>query len=286
MDNKEIKLTKEQLVAKEKMLSKLKSEIERLKYELEHPKLTNFKRATIRGSKMSLQIAKMLAPYILTAGITFGIFSALDLTPFVIDDSKKYLRTKKELDNQGNIHIEEQYENFDEMKNMITYASAWKKDNDDFYSRTVETYVINENYIINGTSEEVIAKLLTKSNSASLTDIFGAPISQKNEKRNDLTIDELTNKEYIQATIYSKSDDDVIVIKETINDNLGWTLAWFLATYVVELVPHYFINRFTSPYNLGDYYERIYDEYPNVYVDGLRKRLVIKQSNYDRLTRE
>ena len=83
-------LNQNQIKKKRKMLLEIEKEIGQLEFNINHPKIANLKINTLRKLKTLLCTGQLIAPYILTAGITFGGFSYNGATPFIIDDQKKY----------------------------------------------------------------------------------------------------------------------------------------------------------------------------------------------------
>ena len=93
-----------------------------------------------------MRTGQLVAPYILTAAITFGGFAIAGKTPFIKDDIKKKKETKKELDNFGNIKYEQSYDGFHESNNTISYVSNWTKQENGSYSREIKTYAQYSNH--------------------------------------------------------------------------------------------------------------------------------------------
>ena len=136
---KEQRLAERQRLEKKKMLLQMEKEIQQLEFDIHHSKTANLKVHALRGLKISLRAGQLIAPYVLTAAITFGGFAALGGMPFIKDDLKKKLEMKKELDSFGNIRYEQQYDSFDSSKGTISYVGKWNKQNDGFYSREIKT---------------------------------------------------------------------------------------------------------------------------------------------------
>lgn len=271
------RLEEKRRLERNKMLLQMQNEIKQLEFEIKHAKAENFKINMLKGLKISLRFGQLIAPFAVTAGITFGAFAAMGGTPFILDDQKKYLETKKEMDSLGNIRYEQQYEEFNSTAATISYVSKWEKASDGFYSRDVKTYNINE------ITEDIITKVINDVDILSLDEMFGKPKSSV-ETKNNLTDEELETKPHLQAVMYSKSDDDFIVVKESILANVSITVLWILITIIVEVLPLYYRDEISS----FDYYhsiKRIKEKYPQVNVEELKKKMQIKMNNYNRLTR-
>lgn len=261
-----------------KLLLQLEKEISKLEYEINHSKISNLKIHMLRALKKSLCTGRLIAPYVLTAYISFQAFSTLGITPFVEDEVTKRLEVKKEIDNLGNISYEEQYGKFDNPIGTISYVGKWNKKVDGFYEREVKTYAT-------GNIEEIIVtKLINDEDITSLDEILGDAISSKKQTRNNLTKEEIEKEPYLQAVIYSEIDDDYIVVKETIEQNMGWTILWFLLTTLIEFFPVYLQQEIVS-FDYGQSIQNINKKYPLIEKETLMKKLEIKRDNYNRLTR-
>lgn len=264
----------------QKLLHELKKEIEKLEKDIKNIRLINLKIEAIKNLKITLRFIQRIAPYIITASLTAGGFKLLGAgLPFYRDNFRNYLRTMTEVDNLGNVRYEQQYNDFETADNTLYYCSKWHDNEDGFYSRNIEMYKIKE------LTEEDLINILTKEN-LELSDILGEPISKKIETKNNILEEELEEKDYLQAVIYSKSDNDYIVCKETIKDNILMTLLYISATALFECFPFAIRDGGLSKFNYKMFVEDIKDNYPSVDVQELTKILEIKRSNYDRLIRK
>ena len=275
---KEQRLAERQRLEKKKMLLQMEKEIQQLEFDIHHSKTANLKVHALRGLKISLRAGQLIAPYVLTAAITFGGFAALGGMPFIKDDQKKKLEMKKELDSFGNIRYEQQYDSFDSSKGTISYVGKWNKQDDGFYSREIKTYA-TENI-----EEDIITKIVNDVDITSLEDVFGAPVSSKLQTQNNLTDEEIQTQPYLEAVMYSKFDDDFIIVKESTSDNIGESILWFVLTLLAELIP-LFIRLEVSSFDFEYWVDRIKEKHPLVDTKELTKKLEIKMNNYNRLTR-
>lgn len=273
---KQKRLTEKQRLEKKKMLLEMQKEINRLENEIKHFKRENAKIYVLRKLKIVLRTVQLIAPFVVTVGITIGGFSLLRVTPFYRDKHKQKLEMMKELDSLGNIRYEQQYEEYENSKSVISYYSKWNFVEDNLYSRDIETYAIGD------ITEEQILKLMND-DVESLHEILGEPISKKKETKNNLTEEELQSDPFLQAMIYSKFDDDFIMVKESLSDNIGLTFLWIIVAVVAQIIP--ILWRGSSNFDYIYCIEKIKENHPIIDVDELTKKLEIKKSNYDRLTR-
>lgn len=85
----------DQSFKKEQLLFEKKKEIEELKKEIRILISQNRKKKLIRKLKISAKIGMIATPYILSAGISFQLFSVCGNTPFLIDKQKVYFKTEE-----------------------------------------------------------------------------------------------------------------------------------------------------------------------------------------------
>jgi len=270
-------LAEKERLKKKKMLLEMQKDINKLENEIKYSKIGNAKIYALRGLKIVLRTLQLIAPFAVTAGITIGGFAAFGGTPFYRDKHKQKLEMMKELDSLGNIRYEQQYEEYENSKSVISYFSKWNFVEDNLYSRDIETYAIGD------LTEEQILKLIND-DVESLHEVLGEPISKKTETKNNLSEEDLQSEPFLQAMIYSKFDDDFIMVKESSGDNIGITLVWALVTALAEIIPVLWREE-SSDFDYRYCIKKIKEKHPTIDVEELTKKLEIKKSNYDRLTR-
>lgn len=269
-----------------KMLLQMKKEIESLESKIMHSSLTNAKIGTIRNLKIGARALQLVAPYALTAGIIAGGFILLGNTPFYNGDEwKVYSSVMTEIDNNGNVRFEQQYDNFeddegnilDSSDNVLYYYSKWQKNGVGLYLRTVQTYSLeNKSY------EEVL-KLFEKED-LKLEDVLGEPDSNIKETKNNLTEKELQAGPFIKAVVYREDTKDYIMQRETVGENIESSVLYIILTLICELAPLYFRHEHSS-FDFLDCIEVIKREHQSLDIETMRKKLELKRENYDRMTR-
>lgn len=269
-----------------KMLLQMKKEIESLESEIKHSSLVNARIGAIRNLKISARALQKVAPYVLTAGIVAGGFTLLGNIPFYGGDEwNVYSNVMTEFDNTGNIRKEQQYDTFkddsdntlDNSDSMLYYYSKWQKDGDGSYSRTVQTYSIKKK-----TYEDII-KLFEQEN-LKLEDVLGEPSSNIKETRNNLADEELEEESFIKAVIYNEDENDYIIHKETVGENVLISILYVLVTALAELAPLYFRSEISS-FDFSDCVDEIKRKHQPLDVETLTKKLELKRDNYNRITR-
>ena len=113
-----------------------KQELEDLDNNIKKSSRTNVKVIALRSLKIGARFLQLLAPYVVSAGLIFGLFTLLRITPFVIDkDRKAYASVMTEYDNVGNFREERDYHYIGEYQDMIYIYNKWEPKED--YTKTV-----------------------------------------------------------------------------------------------------------------------------------------------------
>ena len=262
---------------KKKLLLQMKKEVKSLEKQIKYPRLTNFKISSVKNLKISARALQLVAPYVLTAGIVAGGFVLSGNIPFYRDKKEIHSSIMTEFDNLGNIRYEQQYDDFENSSNVLQSYSQWQLQEDGLYSRIVKTYNVN-----NKTYEELI-ELFNKEN-LSLENLFGEAISTIKETKNNLSEDEINEKEFLQAVIYSEDEQDYIIRKETVGDNILFSVLYVALTALVETIPLDFRKKFSS-FDFGECVENIKDKYKPTDIQELTRKLEIRRDNYNRMMR-
>ena len=262
---------------KEQLLIDLRKDIEKLKKQIKYRKAYDLKNSIIRKTLINNCRLRYMVPYILTASVVAGGFKFLGFGyPFYKDTNEEYLCTKKEIDNFGNVRYDEQYGEFDNMTNIINYYTKWQEDNG-IYSRTVLSYNLGK------LSLEQINEIIDKE-MIGVEDILGFPISGFIETKDNLTQEEIKSDEYIEAIIYNVDKNDYILVKESVDDNVSMSVLYFFVTLFSMYIPGYYREKISN-FNYFDKVSDIEEEYKNIDIESLIKRLEIKEKNYNRLVR-
>lgn len=263
----------------------MKREIDSLEFEIKHSSLVNAKIKAIKNLKITARALQLVTPYTITAGIVAGGFTLLGDIPFYPDDEWKiYSNVMTEFDNAGNIRTEQQYDSFevngnivDDSDSMLYYYSKWEKSDAGFYSRTVQSYPIKRKDI------EDIMELFEKEN-LRLEDILGEPSSTIKETKNNLTEDEIQGESIIKAVIYKKDENDYIIHKETVGENISLSALYLLLTVFAELAPFWFRNDFSS-FDFQECVDEIRRKHQPLDIDTVTKKLELKRDNYNKMMR-
>ncbi len=274
----------EQINKRKETLFQLKKNIEDLEYKIKHSKHINVKNRAMRDLNITAKTAQLVAPYLVTAGIIAGGFSSLlgDIPFYPNDEWKVYAQVTTEIDNNGNFKTERLYNdcNYNNYSTLY-YYSAWKKDENGLYSRSVQTYSINNN------SPEKIIELIKKED-LNFEDIFGQPCSNITETKNNLTEDEFQEKPYIKAVLYNKDKNDYIIHQETVEENIflsfGYLVLVFTAGYIIY---NFKKDHIENP--IEEHYLSFIDNFKRTYgpldIEDLTQKLELKKNEYNKLTK-
>lgn len=270
-------LSKDLIIKKQKMIKNLNKKIKSDERKIEFYSIYSAQINCLRRLKILIKIEQLIIPYVLAAGITTGIFSSFGRIPFYRDNYKQSLETMKKIDSLGNTKYEEQYEGYDNAVNMIFYYSKWIKESDGLFYRNVYTYNVKN------MSEKKIVDIVN-GKFDNIDDILGKPININKEIKEDITEEELNSNGLIEGIIYSKSKDNFILVKETVNSNVFTTLLCVLCVMILE----YFIDGVRMYFNI-DYKKMIKDindkNQPKD-INELIKIMEINKNNYERLMRK
>ena len=190
-----------------------------------------------------------------------------------------------EFDNVGNMREEQKYGKFKDGKgnslnssdNVLYYYSKWEKGTGGLYSRTVKTYSVEKK------SYEDIMELFKKED-LRLEDVLGEPSSNIKETKNNLTEDEIQEESIIKAVIYKEDEDDYIMRKETVGENIGLSVLYLLVTFLAEFVPLFFRSECSS-FDFSGCVDEIKRKHQPLDIDTITKKLELKRDNYNRMMR-
>ena len=279
MENEILEIDMSSMESKrQELLFNLEEEITSLEEEIEKTKKENKRNSRIRNFKISLRLLQGIAPYVLVATTLVGGFKMLGLgLPFYKDKVKDDINVKKTFDSFGNVSYVKTYDEFSNSTNMLFYYSNWKKNDDNSYSRDIEVYDLKK------ITEEDIIKIITK-NDIDLKGVLWEPISTQKEFRDNISLDELEQREYLEAIIYYEDKNEYIVMKEDGPENLAFSFCYIALTFICSIGIKGF-RKVVTHFYLTDCIYKIKKKYPLAETSGVKKLLEIKRSNYERLKR-
>ncbi len=248
--------------------------IKDLEEKLASAKYINIKRKALLELYKGLVNSKRVLPYILVSGITFSAFSLFYSIPFVKDTRKQNLWYKKEIDSNGNISVEEQYERLNN-QSEISYISNWQEVPGGYYERKITTYGVK------ALNEEEIERFVME-NDVSLNKVLGEPILSKIERKNNVPEEELNKDGYIRAIIYNENLEEYAYIEETTKTNNESTLLWVFLNAILN-GGCYIYSDFKGKDKRREQINKLEDKYAPLDVENLTRRLEIRKETYNRL---
>ena len=239
------------------------NDIKEIEYQINNKDKINKKRKIIKNLKIGSKICTATAPYVLTTGIITGIFSWGYSSYSTLFQDEEYIHPtqKTEFDSKENITYEDP--TYINQPIHVYCYSKWQKDEKDLYSRNVKIFTLNNNSIdriIQLLENDVINQNLKLED---VEDILGSPISEKTEKKNNLTEEEINEQPFIKSIIYDYNKDELIYYKKTIEtiekDIVPILLYITLVTFGISVTAH--IRGDILRYNIHDDIEKIKDDY-------------------------
>lgn len=268
-------LNEKQTKRKEEIENNLLQDVTDYKENIEE-----LKKSMDRKRKLiSLKIAKVIMPYIITTFVTFGTFSLLKITPFHTDNIKKYLYYTKEFDSLGNIKVESLYSDYEKVENKLLWFSKWEKQDDNTYKRTIKEYDTGK------LTSYDIEELVNKYPNGDYEKIFDKISKTKIETSSSVSPEELKSGEYIKGIISGKDKGDYIIEEEHVErEHLTTILYIALLLCALGLCDFYYASK-REYRTIKQEIEKIVresnnDEVLNAKMNDLQRKLKLKEDLY------
>ena len=194
------------------------------KIEQLESKLNSLNKKNKRQGNKAIKIIEVTIPYVVTAALSYKVFSSLNMTPFAKDNITKNAKVMKELDTEGNTSYYEQYEDFDKTA-TISRVGKWHMGKDGNFERQIKIYDAKK---IDEFKEDITIEKLNRIGIDSLEYIFGEPIIERTERKNKLTLEEQNAAPYLKATVYYEDKDKNITTKESTSNNVVQTACFVI----------------------------------------------------------
>lgn len=260
----------------------LKEDIDKLEERINLVNKEN-RRVSIRRNMLKTgYILKYSLPFILTTGLTFGIFSLFGRKPFVKDSYDATAEIRTEIDNFGIEKEEKEYKRKHNFEGYLSYTSEWKRNDKGTYYREIKKYITTD------IEENVIRKIVKDENIESLDDILGTPSVYKVEKKNILTEKDKEKVTYLEAIIYNIDENDFITITETNKSNIVSTTIWIITNLYANALLYDTIKKETNgkfKRSFESHMDTINEEYPNVDTRDLVRKLEYKKEQYKKYSK-
>ena len=224
MSNRKTRKQKQQLEQRKsriKELQDLKEKKLQLEKQISEQKAENFKQLNIRNLKIFGNTCNFVAPFVITAGLTVGVFKMFGGgLPFHIDEITKYKLYNLDYQTNGYVTMEESYRtngllDDDLPSNELTIYTPWKYENSQYtrYKREYDIDKLNSLELFNAVLEEDYSYI-----EENLKDY-------KEEKQTVNSIDETEKMDYFfEASLHMIDKDDTLKYNETDLKNIVITI--------------------------------------------------------------
>lgn len=224
MSNRKTKKQKQQLEQRKsriKELQDLKEKKLQLEKQISEQKAENFKQLNIRNLKIFGNTCNFVAPFVITAGLTVGVFKMFGGgLPFHTDEITKYKLYNLDYQTNGYVTMEESYRTNglladDLPSNELTIYTPWKYENSQYtrYKREYDIDKLNSLELFNAVLEEDYSYI-----EENLKDY-------KEEKQTVNSIDETEKMDYFfEASLHMLDKNDTLKYNETDLKNIVITI--------------------------------------------------------------
>lgn len=204
-----------------KELQDLREKAIQLEKQIAEQKAENFKQLNIRNLKIFGNTCNFVAPFVITAGLTVGVFKMFGGgLPFHTDEITKYKLYNLDYQTNGYVTMEESYRtngllDDDLPSNELTIYTPWKYENSQYtrYKREYDIDKLNSLELFNAVLEEDYSYI-----EENLKDY-------KEEKQTVNSIDETEKMDYFfEASLHMIDKDDTLKYNETDLKNIIVTI--------------------------------------------------------------
>ena len=278
MNSQEKQMNKENLNQIRKELQEARNLKDELEREIAELKQKNRITKETRFKKKFAVKGKLFAPYVLSAIMVTGAFSMAKHNPFGIDPKPRTIYIKNTIEsNKGAIHEESERE-FADFNGTITLTGKWELQEDGTYHRKTFTYSTN------GVDFEIAKQLQKSIDTITFEDIFGNPITTKEEERHTLNEEELSLQPFFEGTFYNTTIRGEI--PQTKEENIGDVLFFLTGELLAALLIIIYQGQKNINNAARNRIRSIEKEYP--YIDMTAKEDEYKEakSEVEELTRK
>lgn len=240
MSNRKTRKQKQQLEQRKsriKELQDLKEKKLQLEKQISEQKAENFKQLNIRNLKIFGNTCNFVAPFVITAGLTVGVFKMFGGgLPFHTDEITKYKLYNLDYQTNGYVTMEESYRtngllDDDLPSNELTIYTPWKYENSQYtrYKREYDIDKLNSLELFNAVLEEDYSYI-----EENLKDY-------KEEKQTVNSIDETEKMDYFfEASLHMLDKNDTLKYNETDLKNIVITIVeLILGLGISGTIAHY-----------------------------------------------
>ena len=260
------------------VLADIESDIERIESNIKITNLKNKGKTCIRNIKIFGRALQGAFPYIVGAGMVFGIFTLCGDIPFYPQDQFRIAQHEQIIDNNGVVSDNATYVlPSSSIKNSAHYSTRWEKKDDGKYYRMIKEYDIG-----NYTTDEL--KELIKNPDLDFEETFGKNTSIKYEVKNE---NEITKADLSEDTgfkiVYRYTDEEDVVLKaQDVWPNIGLTLLYLLVSVIPSLIVAAW-RMDESDFDFMDYVKEYSEDYKKVDIKELERLFKEKKIKFERV---
>lgn len=197
-----------------------------LQNKIDHLKFYNILNLAIRALLKSGIAIDYALPFLMSSIIVGTIQAKLDITPFIFD-SKEVHPNIETIDTSSGLHLQNISYDFSYDEESIEYTTGWKLNNYGLYERVSTSYRISKEIDITN-----VEKLLSMSKEELDAALIVTNI--ENIYKQTLSYDDMIyDSDAIIVINNSKLDDESMIGKETITENVLYTILFIIISSVL-----------------------------------------------------
>lgn len=202
---------------KKQLYRKLVKREKALENKINHPNFYNIRNYAVRVLLKSGIAIDYALPFLMSTIIAGSIQAKLNITPFIFDDKEVHPNIET-IDTSSGYHLQNISYDFSYDEEAIEYTTGWKQNKDGLYERILTSYKISKDIDITN-----VEKLLSMSKKE-LDDALVVTNVEKIYKQTLTSDDSIYDSDAIIVINNSKLDDEFIIRKESVTENLLYTL--------------------------------------------------------------
>lgn len=263
------------------IVTKMEKEIESLKKQIKHTNIRNIRNYAMRLLIKSGIVLDYALPFILSAIIIANIQASKDNSPFILDEITENTKIET-IDTSSGIHIENKSYDYKYKKELIEHSTGWIINDRGLYERTITSYRISDKIDL---SDPKSILSMTKEEIDSFLEITDVETIQKNILEEE---DSIYNYEGIIIINHSESKDDLIIRKQTNDENFWDGFLYIILVFIVGFGLTGIKNIFLKT-SIKDSLKKCESSFQKISKDDLnyiKKMLLLKEENLRLLTEE
>lgn len=245
-----------------------------LQNKIDHLKFYNIRNLAIRALLKSGIAIDYALPFLVSSIIIGSIQAKMNITPFILDE-KEIHPSVETIDTSSGFHLQNISYDFSYDEEAIEYTTGWKLNKNGLYERVLTSYRISNDIDITN-----VEKLLSMSKEELDAALIVTNI-EKIYKQKLNSDDKIYAKDAIIVINNSELNDECRMGKESINDNLLYTILYIIILLVLgggfKILGNIFIkNKVRDKFRDYQVYFQKIDTYD---LETLKKMLQVEKEN-------